>query len=125
MTPTHQHDASWYGSPSPTRLRMGTAVGTGPVDPTIDKGCGRVMSDVSSMYIIYLVELLRWGGDSEIVKELWPVAAKVTFPPLICPFDDAILLFHSRTYCEFELWTVVAYVTFFFSRLFLIITVLL
>lgn len=51
----------------------------GPVDPNIDKGCGRVMSDVSSMYIIYLVELLRWGGDSEIVKELWPIAAKVSF----------------------------------------------
>ena len=34
------------------------------------------MSDVSSMYIIYLLELQKWGGDTAIMKELWPIAKK-------------------------------------------------
>lgn len=28
------------------------------------------------MYILYLVEMLKWGNDVALVKELWPVAAR-------------------------------------------------
>ena len=41
-----------------------------------DAGCGRVMSDVSSMFILYLVELGRWGGDAATVARHWPVAKR-------------------------------------------------
>ncbi len=34
----------------------------------IDVPCGRVMSDVSSMFIVYLLELYRWAGDTESVQ---------------------------------------------------------
>jgi len=44
------------------------------VDPNLDRGCGRVMSDVSSMFIVYLLELYRWSDDAETLKALWPVA---------------------------------------------------
>jgi len=42
-----------------------------------DEGCGdnhgdaRVMSDVSSMFIVYLHELYKWGGDEQILKDFW------------------------------------------------------
>ena len=33
---------------------------------------GRVMGDVSSMFVVYLVEIHQWTPDSDaIVKELW------------------------------------------------------
>ena len=41
-----------------------------------DAGCGRVMSDVSSMFILYLVELGRWSGDTATVVRHWPVAKR-------------------------------------------------
>jgi non-lysosomal glucosylceramidase len=44
------------------------------VPPKLDHACGRVMGDVSSMFIVYLLELLQWTGDTAIVKELWPAA---------------------------------------------------
>ena len=37
------------------------------------------MVDVSSMYIVYLLEILQWHPDpksNDIVKELWPIAKK-------------------------------------------------
>ena len=46
---------------------------TSKIDPGLDKGCGRVMSDVSSMYITYVLELYRWQGDTETLHALWPV----------------------------------------------------
>eukprot|EP00927_Polykrikos_kofoidii_P071217 TRINITY_DN67517_c0_g1_i1.p1 TRINITY_DN67517_c0_g1~~TRINITY_DN67517_c0_g1_i1.p1 ORF type:complete len:1064 (+),score=165.60 TRINITY_DN67517_c0_g1_i1:141-3332(+) len=48
----------------------------GGVDPNLDKGCGRVMSDVSSMYVVYLLELYKWANDTESVKAFWPIAKK-------------------------------------------------
>jgi len=43
------------------------------VPPLTDKACGRVMSDVSSMFLVYLVHMAQ-GGRMGIVKELWPNA---------------------------------------------------
>ncbi len=34
------------------------------------------MSDVSSMFIVYLLELLTWRNDSQVVKDLWPSAKR-------------------------------------------------
>ncbi|CAH1781975.1 unnamed protein product [Owenia fusiformis] len=42
----------------------------------IDIPCGRVMSDVSSMFIVYLLELYSWTGDEAFLKEMWPYAKK-------------------------------------------------
>ena len=44
------------------------------VPPKLDQACGRVMGDVSSMFVVYLLELWQWTGDTSIVKELWPAA---------------------------------------------------
>merc|ERR1712070_366515 len=38
----------------------------GAVDPGLDRGCGRVMSDVSSMYVVYLLELYKWSNETEL-----------------------------------------------------------
>lgn len=48
------------------------------VDSHFDRGCGRQMSDVSSMFIVYLLELYKWANDTEILEELWPVAKNAT-----------------------------------------------
>ena len=34
------------------------------------------MGDVTSMFVVYLLELLQWTNDTEIAKELWPNAKK-------------------------------------------------
>ena len=44
------------------------------VPAKLDQACGRVMGDVSSMFIVYLLELLQWTGDTAGVRELWPAA---------------------------------------------------
>ena len=49
---------------------------TSRIDPGLDKGCGRIMSDVSSMYITYVLELYKWQNDSATVQQLWPVVKK-------------------------------------------------
>jgi hypothetical protein len=49
---------------------------TSKIDPSLDKGCGRVMSDVSSMYIVYVLELLRWGNDTTTLDRLYPVVRR-------------------------------------------------
>ncbi|XP_023931770.1 uncharacterized protein LOC106167159 [Lingula anatina] len=38
----------------------------------IDVPGGRVMSDCSSMFAVYALELYRWKGEVEFVKSLWP-----------------------------------------------------
>jgi uncharacterized protein (DUF608 family) len=48
----------------------------GRIDGGLDRGCGRVMSDVSSMYIVYVLELLKWQNDTDTLRELWPVVKK-------------------------------------------------
>eukprot|EP01064_Diplonema_japonicum_P031942 TRINITY_DN5885_c0_g3_i1.p1 TRINITY_DN5885_c0_g3~~TRINITY_DN5885_c0_g3_i1.p1 ORF type:complete len:905 (+),score=206.99 TRINITY_DN5885_c0_g3_i1:218-2932(+) len=48
----------------------------GGIDAGFEHGCGRVMSDVSTMYIIYLLELLKWNNDVAFVKEWYPIAKK-------------------------------------------------
>eukprot|EP00043_Microstomoeca_roanoka_P010110 m.96381 g.96381 ORF g.96381 m.96381 type:complete len:1092 (-) comp14791_c0_seq2:334-3609(-) len=43
----------------------------GPV-PNLDDACGRVMSDVTSMFIMYVLELYKWSNDTETLEALWP-----------------------------------------------------
>ena len=51
---------------------------TGCMDgvPELDTPSGRTMGDVSSMFIVYLLELWQWGHDEAIVRELWPAAKR-------------------------------------------------
>lgn len=51
---------------------------TGCMDavPQLDTPSGRTMGDVSSMFIVYLLELWQWGNDHDIVRELWPAAKR-------------------------------------------------
>ena len=44
--------------------------------PQLDTPSGRTMGDVSSMFIVYLLELWQWGRDEDIVRELWPAAKR-------------------------------------------------
>jgi len=44
------------------------------VPPKLDAPCGRVMGDVSSMFIVYLLELWQWTADADLLAELWPNA---------------------------------------------------
>ena len=44
------------------------------VPAKLDTPCGRVMGDVSSMFIVYLLEMYQWMNDTAAVRELWPVA---------------------------------------------------
>ena len=46
------------------------------VPPALDAPCGRVMGDVSSMFIVYVYEAWVWHADADLVKQLWPAAAK-------------------------------------------------
>ena len=43
-------------------------------------GCGRAMSDVSSMFIVYLLELQTWYQNtsvtSAVLRDLWPHAKR-------------------------------------------------
>ena len=38
----------------------------------IDTPCGRVMSDISSMFIVYILELYKWADDRQTLSSLWP-----------------------------------------------------
>ena len=51
---------------------------TGCMDavPKLDTPGGRTMGDVSSMFIVYLLELWQWGNDETLVRELWPAAKR-------------------------------------------------
>ena len=40
--------------------------------PVLDMPTGRVMSDVSSMFIVYVLELYKWANDVTTLKTLWP-----------------------------------------------------
>ncbi|CAD5124032.1 DgyrCDS12336 [Dimorphilus gyrociliatus] len=42
----------------------------------IDTPCGRKMSDVSSMLMVYILEMYQWGGDVDLLKEMYPVIIK-------------------------------------------------
>ena len=46
----------------------------------VEFGCGRVMSDVSSMFIVYLLELQTWYQNtsvtSAVLQDLWPHAKR-------------------------------------------------
>eukprot|EP01043_Picozoa_sp_COSAG02_P048866 COSAG02_NODE_4850_length_4905_cov_6.344985_1_plen_1001_part_00 len=61
---------------------------TSKIDPGLDKGCGRVMSDVSSMYITYILELYRWQNDTKTLHELWPVVKKAALWQMNVSTDD-------------------------------------
>ena len=64
----------------------------GGIDPHFESGCGRVMSDVSSMYIVYLLELLRWNNDQDFVKEWFPTAKKAA------DWHISVSTFHNMPY---------------------------
>ena len=50
---------------------------TGAIPPKLDTPCGRVMGDVSSMFIVYLLEIWQWGAvDAAVLSELWPAARR-------------------------------------------------
>jgi len=49
---------------------------TAGIDPNFDVGCGRVMSDVSSMFIVYVWELYAWANDTQSLKEFYPNAKR-------------------------------------------------
>ena len=57
----------------PEQLACGCTDG---IDAGLDKGCGRLMSDVSSMFIVYVLELLRWGNDTTTLDELYPAVKR-------------------------------------------------
>eukprot|EP00755_Sulcionema_specki_P009882 Sspe_Gene.44889::Locus_22090_Transcript_1_1_Confidence_0.750_Length_3051::g.44889::m.44889 len=57
----------------PEQLACGCMAG---IDSSFEHGCGRVMSDCSSMYIVYILELLRWDNDFETLNDLYPIARK-------------------------------------------------
>ena len=42
----------------------------------LDVPRGRNMSDVSSMFILYILEFHRWAGDSETVRLYWPTVKR-------------------------------------------------
>ncbi|XP_019852028.1 PREDICTED: uncharacterized protein LOC109581956 [Amphimedon queenslandica] len=47
--------------------------------PRVDSGCGRAMCDVSSMFIVYLLELLTWHDDpysQQVVRDLYNASKK-------------------------------------------------
>ena len=46
----------------------------GGIDVHFEHGCGRRMSDGSSMWLTYLLELYKWQNDTALVHELWPHA---------------------------------------------------
>lgn len=43
--------------------------------PKLDDACGRVMSDVTSMFMMYTLELYRWANDTAFLHEMWPHVA--------------------------------------------------
>eukprot|EP00759_Apiculatamorpha_spiralis_P003226 PhF_6_TR11553/c0_g1_i1/m.18566 len=44
----------------------------GGIDPNFEYGCGRVMSDVSSMFVMYVYELYRWWPQGpDVLKSLY------------------------------------------------------
>ena len=48
------------------------------------------MSDVSSMYVLYVLELYKWGGDTAMLKELWPTAKKAAQWHIDSSVDDGL-----------------------------------
>ena len=48
------------------------------------------MSDVSSMYVLYVLELYKWGGDIAMLKELWPAAKKAAQWHIDSSIDDGL-----------------------------------
>jgi uncharacterized protein (DUF608 family) len=46
------------------------------VPAVLDAPCGRVMGDVTSMFIVYLLELWQWTANEDLLVELWPTAKR-------------------------------------------------
>ncbi|ESO93556.1 hypothetical protein LOTGIDRAFT_161662 [Lottia gigantea] len=64
----------------------------------IDVPSGRVMSDVSSMFITYLLELLRWGNEQDFAKELYPNAKKAAQWHILSARSSGTLIRMVNTY---------------------------
>lgn len=71
---------------------------TGPIGRDLDKGCGRIMSDGSSMFIVYLLELYRWSGDAETLKRFWPVAKRAAEWHMASAAKEGVPLHQCNTY---------------------------
>jgi non-lysosomal glucosylceramidase len=68
--------------------------------PRIDAGAGgRELGDVSSMFVVYVLELVRWGGAPALARELWPQvrraaqwqigrSAEIGVPQFLCDTYD-------------------------------------
>ena len=49
---------------------------TATPESLVDHVAGRVMADCSSMFICYILELVRWSGDSETLDLYYPMAKR-------------------------------------------------
>ena len=85
-TPSHNHNLSSNHSHTCTRNCEHTLAYPPPHTHThthtqeLEFGCGRVMCDVSSMFIVYLLELHQWHSNftrvQQVLTDLWPNAKR-------------------------------------------------
>ena len=59
--------AAWAGNQGKDGMLAEQILNKHPDSPQ-----GRVMSDGSSMFILYVLELLRWAGDTTTLQLYWP-----------------------------------------------------
>jgi hypothetical protein len=63
--------AAWAGNQQPNGMLAEQIHGADP-----DKPEGREMADSSSMFICYVLELLRWSGDRQTLGLYWPTVKR-------------------------------------------------
>ena len=63
--------AAWAGNQGTNGMLAEQILNTDP-----DKPQGRVMSDSTSMFIVYVLQLLRWDADETSLKLYWPTVQK-------------------------------------------------
>ena len=73
--------AAWAGNQAGTNWFPNTANGNGMLAEQIkntnpDEPQGRAMADSSSMFICYILELLRWSGDRQSLSLYWPTVKR-------------------------------------------------
>ncbi len=64
--------AAWAGNQGPNGMLAEQILNKAPDTPQ-----GRVMCDSSSMFMVYLLELLNWDGDMTSLKLYWPTVQKI------------------------------------------------
>lgn len=63
--------AAWAGNQRADGMLAEQVLNSDPDSPQ-----GRIMSDSSSMFILYVLELLRWGGDEESLRLYYPTVKR-------------------------------------------------